>query len=63
MKRAFTLIALIAVSVLAGCRKQAQADSMAGMDMSDTASADSGMPGRAPVHLTPEQARARPLLG
>jgi len=58
MTRAITVIALIAVSVLAACRKHAQADSMAGMDMSDTASAGSGMPGRAPVHLTPEQARA-----
>jgi len=58
MTRAITVIALIAVSVLSACRKHAQADSMAGMDMSDTASAGSGMPGRAPVHLTPEQARA-----
>ncbi|HXG96148.1 MAG: efflux RND transporter periplasmic adaptor subunit [Deltaproteobacteria bacterium] len=54
MNRAILLIVLL----LAACRKETQADSMAGMDMSDTASADSGMTGRAPVHLTPEQARA-----
>ncbi|HUC40083.1 MAG TPA: efflux RND transporter periplasmic adaptor subunit [Gemmatimonadales bacterium] len=54
MKRALVLLSL---GVLA-CRTQRQ-DSMAGMDMSDsTAAADSGMAGRAPVHLTPEQARA-----
>jgi len=58
MKRTFAWMAMVAVVALAACRKQAQADSMAGMDMSDTASADSGMAGRAPVHLTPEQARA-----
>jgi len=58
MKRTFAGMAMVAVVALAACRKQAQADSMAGMDMSDTASADSGMAGRAPVHLTPEQARA-----
>jgi len=53
MNRAILLLVL-----LAACRKQNQADSMAGMDMSDTTSADSGIAGRAPVHLTPEQARA-----
>jgi membrane fusion protein, copper/silver efflux system len=58
MKRTFAWMAMVAVVALAACRKQAQADSMAGMDMRDTASADSGMAGRAPVHLTPEQARA-----
>jgi len=58
MKRTFAGMAMVAVVALAACRKQAQADSMAAMDMSDTASADSGMAGRAPVHLTPEQARA-----
>jgi Cu(I)/Ag(I) efflux system membrane fusion protein len=58
MKRTFAWMAMVAVVALAGCRKQAQADSMAGMDMRATASADSGMAGRAPVHLTPEQARA-----
>ena len=58
MKRTFTWMAMAAVVVLAACRKQAQADAMAGMDMSDTTAADSGMAGRAPVHLTPEQARA-----
>ncbi len=50
--------AILVLVLLAACRKQTQADSMAGMDMSDTASADSGMAGRAPVRLTPEQARA-----
>ena len=54
MNRAILLIVLL----LAACRKQTQADAMAGMDMSDTAAADSGIAGRAPVHLTPEQARA-----
>jgi len=59
MKRAFTSIAVVAVAVLAACRsKPAQADSMAGMDMRDTGAASSGMAGRAPVHLTPEQAHA-----
>jgi len=58
MKRALTWIAVVAVAVLAACRKQAQADAMVGMDMSDSTAADSGMAGRAPVHLTPEQARA-----
>ncbi len=55
MNRAILLLVL-----LAACRKQTQAGSMAGMDMSDTVSADSGRGtgDRAPVHLTPDQARA-----
>jgi len=52
--------AILLLVLLAACRKQTQADSMAGMDMSDTVSADSGRGtgDRAPVHLTPDQARA-----
>ena len=55
-----TRLMVLAAAVLAAaaCRGKAKADDMAGMDMSDTASSDSGMAGRAPVHLTPEQARA-----
>ena len=60
MKRACTAIALLALAVVAACRKPAQADPMAGMDMSDSASGDSGAGAgeRAPVHLSAEQARA-----
>ena len=60
MKRAFTAIAFLALVVVAACRKPAQADPMAGMDMSDSASGDfgTGAGERAPVHLSAEQARA-----
>lgn len=58
MIRALMLIAVVGLGTVAGCRKQAQADAMAGMDMSDTASADSANAERAPVHLTAEQVRA-----
>ena len=61
MKRALTLIAVLGLSTVAACRKQAQADAMAGMDMSgDSASVDSGRgtAERAPVQLSAAQARA-----
>jgi membrane fusion protein, copper/silver efflux system len=57
MKRALMGIAVLALAA-AACRKQAEADPMAGMDMTDTAAADSGPVERAPVHLTAQQARA-----
>ncbi len=57
MKRALMGIAVLALAA-AACRKQAEADPMAGMDMTDTAAADSGPVERAPVRLTVEQARA-----
>ncbi len=52
MKRTLLLMTLWTLA----CRAERQ-DSMAGMDMSDTPSADSGAE-RAPVHLSVEQARA-----
>ncbi len=58
MNRPLVMVAVLAVGVVAACRKQAQADSMAGMNMSDSATADSGVATRAPVHLSAEQARA-----
>ena len=58
MRRMLALMALVGLAAVTACRKQAQADSMAGMDMSDTATADSGMAERAPVHLSAAQARA-----
>lgn len=58
MTRAFMLIAVVGLAAVAACRKQAQADAMAGMDMADTMVADSTTAERAPVHLTAEQARA-----
>ena len=58
MKRALTLIAVVGLGTVAACRKPAQADVMAGMDLSDTAAVGSATADRAPVHLTAEQARA-----
>jgi membrane fusion protein, copper/silver efflux system len=58
MTRALMLIAVVGLAAVAACRKQAQADAMAGMDMTDTVAADSATVERAPVHLTAEQARA-----
>lgn len=58
MTRALMLIAVVGLAAVAACRKQAQADAMAGMDMPDTVAADSTTVERAPVHLTAEQARA-----
>lgn len=57
MNRALALIAALALAAGAACRKQAQADSMAGMDMRDPTVADTAA-GRAPVHLSAEQSRA-----
>ncbi|HKA58593.1 MAG TPA: efflux RND transporter periplasmic adaptor subunit [Gemmatimonadales bacterium] len=58
MNRAFVWIALLALATPTACRNKAQADQMAGMNMSDTAAADTGSHDRAPVHLSSEQARA-----
>jgi membrane fusion protein, copper/silver efflux system len=43
---------------LAGCRAKPAPDSMAGMDMGAPARTDTGKVGRAPVHLTTDQARS-----
>ena len=58
MKRG--LIGLMTASVLlaAACRGKAKADDMAGMEMSDSARADSVPVERAPVHLSAGQAHA-----
>ena len=58
MTRALMLFAVVGLAAVAACRQQAQADAMAGMDMTDTVAADSTTAERAPVHLTVEQARA-----
>jgi RND family efflux transporter MFP subunit len=58
MKRRLIFAGLAAMLAVAGCRGKPEADPMAGMDMGGAASADSGQGERAPVHLTPEQARA-----
>jgi Cu(I)/Ag(I) efflux system membrane fusion protein len=57
MKRGLAILTAAAL-VAAACRGKPEADPMAGMDMGGAASADSGQGERAPVHLTPEQARA-----
>lgn len=45
-------------ALVAACRGKPKADAMAGMDMSDSARADSVPAERAPVHLSAEQAHA-----
>jgi len=58
MKRGLVLLTTASVLVAAACRGKTKADDMAGMDMSDSARADSVPAERAPVHLSVEQARA-----
>jgi Cu(I)/Ag(I) efflux system membrane fusion protein len=58
MKRGLVLLTTASVLVAAACRGKAKGDDMAGMDMSDSAQADSVPAERAPVHLSAEQAHA-----
>lgn len=52
------MILAAAGTLVAACRAKPEANAMAGMDMSDSASADSVLAERAPVHLSAVQARA-----
>jgi Cu(I)/Ag(I) efflux system membrane fusion protein len=57
MTRLLTILAT-AGGLVAACRAKPEADAMAGMDMSDSARADSVPAERTPVHLSAEQAHA-----
>lgn len=58
MKHTVVVLALAGLAFQLACRKPAEANPMAGMDMGDTLTADGSTVERAPVHLSAEQARA-----